>query len=327
MSKQRKDEHIKYAKSQVITENDFSKIRLIHHSIPSVNFSDINLETTYLGHTFSYPFYINAMTGGNKKGNALNYKLAKLASLYNIPFFVGSQSLAFKEKGVKEQYIALRKAFPHLFIVANINPNFTLAMAKEAVNMLNANALAIHVNSIQELVMIEGDRDFSKWLTNIKTIVEGVNVPVIVKEVGYGMHLVTIEKLISIGVKNIDLSGTGGTNFTKIETDRKKENDSPFIDFGLSAVESLLIAPPTEGVTYFASGGIHSGVNIVKALALGAKAVGMARYFLDLSDLEMAEAQEKLDELILDIKKTLVLLNAKEVTEVNISHVFKSPLV
>jgi isopentenyl-diphosphate delta-isomerase len=200
-------------------------------------------------------------------------------------------------------------------------------MAKDAISMLKANALAIHVNSIQELVMAEGDRDFSKWLTNIEAIVKGVDVPVIVKEVGYGMHLQTIEALINIGVKYIDLSGKGGTNFTHIESARKGEKDSPFKDFGLSAVESLLIAPQQADVTYFASGGVRNGVDIVKALALNAQAVGMARYFLDLSDLPLEVIKEKLDSLIDDIKKTLVLLNVKTPQEVNRNHIFISPLL
>lgn len=327
MSKGRKDDHIKLAKKQELLDNDFSKIRLIHHSVPSLSINDIDLKTMYLGHTFDYPFYINAMTGGNNDGNIINLKLAKIASLYNIPFFVGSQSLAFKESGVKEQYITLREAFPHIFIVANVNPNFSLKMAKDAISMLKANALAIHVNSIQELVMAEGDRDFSKWLTNIEAIVKGVDVPVIVKEVGYGMHLQTIEALINIGVKYIDLSGKGGTNFTHIESARKGEKDSPFKDFGLSAVESLLIAPQQADVTYFASGGVRNGVDIVKALALNAQAVGMARYFLDLSDLPLEVIKEKLDSLIDDIKKTLVLLNVKTPQEVNRNHIFISPLL
>lgn len=327
MSKGRKDDHIKLAKKQELLDNDFSKIRLIHHSVPSLSINDIDLKTMYLGHTFDYPFYINAMTGGNSDGNVINLKLAKIASLYNIPFFVGSQSLAFKESGVKEQYIALRNAFPDIFIVANVNPNFSLEMAKEAISMLRANAIAIHVNSIQELVMAEGDRDFSKWLTNIETIVKCVDVPVIVKEVGYGMHLKTLESLIKIGVKYIDVSGKGGTNFTEIESARKGQKDSPFKDFGLSAVESLLIAPQIPEITYFASGGVRNGVDIVKALALNAQAVGMARYFLDLSELPLEEIKGKVDLLIEDIKKTLVLLNVKTPQEVNRNHIFISPLV
>ena len=327
MSKKRKDDHIKFARKQKELENDFTKVRLIHHSVPSISVDDINLETSYFNRSFSYPFYINAMTGGNDEGNNINYRLATIASKYNIPFFVGSQSLAFKEKGVKEQYIALRKAFPHLFIVSNINPNFTLMMAKEAIDMLGANALAIHVNSIQEIVMKEGDRDFSKWLINIETIVKGVNVPVIIKEVGYGMHKVTLDALHKIGVKYIDISGTGGTNFTIIESERNKVKDSAFKDFGISTVESLMLAEDLKDVTIFASGGVRNGVNVVKSLCLGAKAVGMARFFLDIAYLEENEGYHKIDTLIDEIKKTMVLLNVKTPSELTTKFIFKSPLV
>ncbi len=326
MSKNRKDDHITFAREQTKQVNDFSKVRLLHHSIPTISVDDINLQTTFLNSTFSYPFYINAMTGGNEEGNALNYKLARIAAFYNIPFFIGSQSLAFKEPGVKEQYKALRATFPQIFIVANINPNFTLEMAQEAISMVGANALAIHVNSIQELVMAEGDRDFTKWLTNIKTIVKGVKVPVIVKEVGYGMAEVTLKQLINIGVKYIDISGKGGTDFTKIESRRNKVETSAFASFGISTAESLLLAKDLPA-TIFASGGVTNGVDVVKALALGAKAVGMARFFLDAAYLDDEEARVKVDELIAEIKKTMVLLNVKTPSEISEKHIFKSPLV
>lgn len=143
--------------------------------------------------------------------------------------FVGSQSLAFKNKESRLAFETLRFNFPDLFIVANINPNFTAEMASDAVEILGANALAIHVNSVQELVMGEGDRDFTKWKDNIANILKTVKVPVIVKEVGYGMHEPTLLLLQELGVKHIDISGMGGINFSLIELKRQKKKIHHFL--------------------------------------------------------------------------------------------------
>lgn len=320
MSVTRKDDHIKYAKSLGHTPNEFSRVRLIHHSIPTLSINDVSLNTTLFNKTFAAPFYINAMTGGNKAGNAINEKLAALANYFNIPFFVGSQSLMYKDAKVRDEYIKLRQAFPDLFIVANVNPNATLSMAKDAVNVLKANALAIHVNSIQELTMAEGDRDFSKWDANIKSIIEGLDVPVIIKEVGYGMHDVTLTKLQALGATYIDISGSGGTNFTTIEMMRSGQTSNVLSEFGRSTVDSLQSAVNNYNFTVFASGGIKSASDIIKALALGARACGMARYFLDLSELSIAQAINNVESLISDLKKIMLLLNVKTLNELNKSH-------
>ncbi len=320
MSTKRKDDHIKFAKDQGVTHNALDDIGFIHHSLPFLSLDDINLETTILGIKFPLPFYINAMTGGNKQGNAINEKLAALANHFNMPFFLGSQSLALKDERVSDTYRDLRAKFPNLFIVSNINPNFTLTMANHALNVVNANALAIHLNSIQELTMAEGDRDFTKWHDNIKTIINNVKVPVIVKEVGYGMHDVTLKVLNDLHVKYIDVSGTGGTNFTRIEMARINETANVLTNFGRSTKDSLLNALKYSSFTVYASGGINDASHIVKVLALGAKAVGMAHFFLKLSELPLDEMINAVNSLIIDLKKIMVLLNAKTINDLNIRH-------
>ncbi|MGI6735215.1 MAG: type 2 isopentenyl-diphosphate Delta-isomerase [Bacilli bacterium] len=320
MNNNRKDDHIMFAKAVDVCENDFDYIRFVHHSIPSLSLKDVDLSTTFLGHKFKYPFYINAMTGGNKKGNEINIKLAALALHFGLPFFVGSQSLAFKNKDAKTSFEKLRTNFPDLFIVANINPNFTPEMAVAAVKMLDANALAIHVNSVHELVMEEGDRDFTKWEANIRNILKAVKVPVLIKEVGYGMSEPTLLLLRDIGVKYIDVSGKGGTDFSLIELQRQDKTTSSLLDFGISTIESLLLARNYPNFEVLASGGINSAGSIVKSLALGAKAAGMAKYFLDLCDFPLQTMIKKVDELIIDLQKIFVLLNVKRVSELSLDH-------
>lgn len=320
MSVTRKDDHLKYAKTLALNENAFARVKLIHHSIPSLSMLDVDLSVSLFGTTFPVPFYINAMTGGNSAGNIINEKLAALANHFGLPFFVGSQSLMWKDPQVKDVYKKLRKTYPDLFIVANVNPNATLEMAREAVSVLNANALAIHINSVQELTMAEGDTDFTAWAQNIATIINHLDVPVIVKEVGYGMHDVTLRKLEELGAKYVDISGTGGTNFTAIEMKRNGEESNVLSEFGRSSLESLLSAQNYK-FNVLASGGIHNASDIIKALALGASACGMARYFLDLSDLSFNDAVYEINKLINDLKKIMVLLDAKTINELNKNHV------
>ncbi|HZJ89329.1 MAG TPA: type 2 isopentenyl-diphosphate Delta-isomerase [Bacilli bacterium] len=326
MQYKRKDEHLKLALRQQERTNDFDMIRLKHHSVPELNVNEINLTTTIFGQEFSYPFYINAMTGGTKKAAKVNHKLAEIALHYNIPFFLGSQSIALKNETLQEQYYALRKKYPTLFLVANVNPNMTVVEAKMAIKMIDANALAIHVNSVQELAMAEGDRDFTAWLKNIEAIIKSVKVPVIVKEVGYGMTRETVLKLKAIGVKYFDISGAGGTDFTAIESARQKKKDSVLSEFKLSTVESLLDLENIDDITLHASGGIRNSVDIVKALALNAKAVGLARYFLKLTKYNERKIKDTIDVLIEDLKKVMCLVNIKNIGDLDKSIIYISKL-
>lgn len=320
MSKSRKDDHLRLALDLAEGANEFSAIRFSHCSIPDFSLDEVNLETLILGKPFPHPFYINAMSGGNKSGNTLNLKLAALASHFNLPFFLGSQSVALKDKREEEAYRELRKAYPGLFIVANVNPNVSVEEARRAINMVKANALAIHINSVQELVMAEGDRDFSKWHKNIEAIIKNIDVPVIIKEVGYGMSKSTLVKLQKLGATYIDISGASGTNFTKIELARSGVSESSLLDFGRSTLSSLKDALTFSEFIVYASGGINNAGSIVKSLAVGAKAVGMAHYFLKLSEAPLEEMIKTVELLITDIKKILLLLNIKTIKELKIDH-------
>lgn|SRR5690554_3401832 len=308
----RKDEHIKYALKQDNKTNDFDSIKLEHFSLPEFNFDEVNLQTNYLSFKSSYPIYINAMTGGSDKAYEINKKLAYYAEHFNIPLVVGSQSAALKDPSLINSYKVVREINPTGVIVANVSANATLEEATRAVEMINANALSIHINVIQELVMNEGDRDFKHWQQNIKHIVENLNVPVIVKEVGFGMSKETINTLINLGVKYIDVSGKGGTNFAEIERRRNNNDDLTFENLGISTVESLNNAASFD-VTFFASGGIRNALDIFKALHLGASSVGLSAFFLKLTNLDDKEAIEIINKLLINLQKLFVIFNKKTI--------------
>jgi len=310
----RKDEHVKFALKQNNKENDFDSIKLEHFSLPDYNYNDINLETNYINFKSSYPIYINAMTGGSKNTALINEKLASYAKHFNIPIIVGSQSAALKDEKLAYTYEIVRKINKDGFVVANVSANATLNEAKRAVEMIDANALSIHLNVIQELVMVEGDRKFTHWKDNIRNIVENINVPVIVKEVGFGMSKKTIKTLIGLGVKYIDVSGRGGTNFAEIERKRNNDSDTTFDELGISTVESLKNAQGLDA-TIFASGGIRNALDIYKALELGASAVGLSGFFLKLTNLSDEDAIKEIEKLLINLQKLFVIFNKKSLDE------------
>lgn len=314
MSEKRKDEHVLFAKKIGRENNDFDHVHLINQGLVALSLNDINTSAEILGTMFPAPIYINAMTGGTEKTKKINEKLALIAKKFNFPFFLGSQSVALKESTLSSSFKVARDINPKGFLVANVSPNATILEAKKAIDMIKANALAIHINLVQELVMGEGDRDFTLWIDNIKAIVKAVNVPVIVKEVGFGMSKQTIQTLIECGVKYIDISGRGGTNFATIERMRNQEESSVFEELGISTVESLLYANEFKHkVKIYASGGVRNPLDVIKALILGADAVGLSYYFLTLTSLEEQEMFDSVEKFLDDLKKLMVIFNAKTI--------------
>ncbi|MDY0277341.1 MAG: type 2 isopentenyl-diphosphate Delta-isomerase [Acholeplasma sp.] len=310
----RKDEHIIYAKEDAVDKNDFDDIKLNHVSIPNFNYQDVDLKTSFLGYDVDYPIYINAMTGGSELAKRINKKLALYAKTFNLPMVIGSQSMALKHPEYEDTYQVVRKINPDGIIIANVSANASVDEALKAIEMINANGISIHVNLIQELVMNEGDREFIHWLNNIKAINTKVNKPVIVKEVGFGMSKETILNLNKNGIKYIDISGKGGTNFARIERKRNQNDDVTFEHIGISTVQSLLNAKEVN-VNVYASGGIRNALDVFKALFLGAKAVGLSKYFLSLTDLDDQSAFDKINELIDNLKKCFVIFGVKNLND------------
>lgn len=312
---ERKNEHLKLALMQRSERNDFDNVRFVHNAIHNGVFAEVCLNTTYANHTLSLPLYINAMTGGTKKAKEINEKLAVIANKFNIPIATGSLSLVLKDEDLLDTYSIIKERNPNGIFIANIGADKSYRDVEKIISLINPNILQIHLNIPQEMVMAEGDRDFSKIESNLKEIIEKVKIPVIVKEVGFGMSRNTILKLKSLGVKTIDVSGKGGTNFIEIENYRREESLDYLNDYGLSTVESLLEASNID-IEVLASGGIRNPFDVVKSLAFGAKAVGMSRFFLDLvvkNDIE--DALVRVSDFINEIKVVMTILGVKSIEE------------
>ncbi|MGX6977864.1 type 2 isopentenyl-diphosphate Delta-isomerase [Vagococcus elongatus] len=318
--KNRKDEHVALAEQfyQSTVSGDFDSIRFIHHSFPETDFEDVKMNTSFAGLEFPFPFFINGMTGGSKKTQQINLDLATVARETGLAMASGSVSAGIKHPETSESYSIIRKTNPQGKIFANMGPEHPLENYLKAVDLLQADALQIHVNVPQELLMPEGERKFSHWLANIQQTVEKVGVPVIVKEVGFGMSRETIRQLVQAGVHTIDVSGRGGTNFIQIENSRRKKKDFSFAEnWGQSTPIALLEAnSQPEPLEILASGGIRTPFDIVKSLALGARAVGLSGQFLHLVVNEGVEKTiEEVTRWKENIRTMMTLLGAAEIAE------------
>lgn len=315
----RKDDHLRFALEQydasVVDSSPFEDIRFIHHSFSQVNQDKINLTTRWANQTHKWPIYINAMTGGSQLAYDYNLKLAKVAKATDLAIATGSISSALSNLNVKDSFKIMRSINPDGFIMANLGAHHSVDNAKRAVDLIQANALQIHLNLPQEVVMPEGDRDFSMWLTHIEEMVNQLDVPVIVKEVGFGMSKETIQTLINLGVTTIDISGRGGTNFINIENNRRSNNDlSQLSLWGQTTPESLIEAYPyTNQCNILASGGIRHSLDMVKAFALGAKSAGIAGAVLShLDEFDVEKTIEWILSLQNSLEKLALMLNCQQ---------------
>ncbi|QFT89420.1 Isopentenyl-diphosphate delta-isomerase [Bacillus sp. THAF10] len=276
-------DHIQHALSTgQLRQTGFDDVKFVHQSLPDSSVAAIQLNTKVGELSMSSPIFINAMTGGGgQKTYEINKGLAEVAKICDVGLAVGSQMSAIKDESEASTYKVVRKVNPNGIIFANLGSEATVEQAMRAVDMIEANALQIHLNVIQELVMPEGDRDFSGALRRIEAITTALPVPVIVKETGFGISKEAAEKLKNAGVQVIDVSGFGGTNFSKIENERRFEKLQFFDEWGISTAASIAeVKNSVENISIIGSGGIQSSMDIAKSIALGSSAVGMAGYFL-----------------------------------------------
>lgn len=286
----------------------FEDIELIHQSVPELDLNDIDTTLNFLGARFDYPILINAMTGGHAQSTKINRLLAQIASEFNIPMEVGSQRAAIENEELIGTYKITREAAAYvtgdLFLIGNIgaaqlvqsseSKDDGIQLAKKCIEMIDANALAIHLNPLQEALQKEGDVNYKGLLPKLGKIIKQIKVPVIVKETGNGLSIDALKALKEIGVKYVDISGAGGTSWAAIESYRHEENSVPaivannFRDWGIPSVISILMAVKM-GFNVIAAGGIRSGIDIAKSIACGAEMAGLALPFLRSAFLENAD--------------------------------------
>lgn len=329
----RKNEHLSLAEKLYATAHEthpFDDVRLIHRSLPELTADEVSLSTR-LTRTIdlAIPFYIEAMTGGSQQSLKINQQLARVAAQSGLAMACGSQSVALKHADSVASFEILRAENPDGILIANLSANATLTQVRDAVDMIAANAIELHINAAQELIMPEGERSF-KWLNHLADLVAQSPVPVIVKEVGFGMAAETFAQLRAIGVQTVNVSGRGGTNFAMIENRRNHTDDfSDLADWGLTTPESLLESQPfQQDMTVIASGGVTSPLDVIKSGVLGASAVGVAGYFLDQL---IQNGPEALTEIVrqwqVEVQRLLLLCGCQSFDQLpNVPYVLSSEL-
>lgn len=324
----RKREHITHAVAlrEGPLPAGWDDIHLVHQALLKHNFSEIDTRITLFGKKLAQPLLINALTGGAPGLERINSSLARVARETGIALAVGSQTAGVRDKEVRPTYEVVREIYPEGLILANVSALAKPAEARAAVEMIGADALQLHLNGAQELLMTEGDRDFSGMALNIAKIMEEVQVPCLVKEVGFGISRETAQYLFQLGVRNLDISGAGGTNFAAIELLRAPHNN--YLDkmrfWGLPAACSLLeVCDLKLPLTIIASGGIHCGLDMAKALAIGADAAAMAGHLLKILVEQGEEALlSRIYQVQEELKMIMLMVGAKNVTQLS-----KVPLV
>ena len=273
----------------------FEEVELIHQSLPELDYQKIDMTTKFLGRQFDYPILINAMTGGHPESAKVNKTLAQFASEFNIPMEVGSQRAAIENVDLIGTYGIAREftksAGGNIFLIGNIGggqlvQHYGIEEVQKCIEMIDADALAIHLNPLQEALQKEGNVNYQNLLGKIKEIITQIKVPIIIKETGNGLSQGALKSLKDIGVKYVDVSGAGGTSWAAVESYRHgKDNEFAkiainFRDWGIPTVVSTIMAVKI-GLNVICSGGIRTGIDIAKSIACGADIAGIALPFLE----------------------------------------------
>lgn len=316
----RKQDHLRLALNeqvQALGLSGLDQIQLNHEALPDFDFSDITTEVPMLGQTVSAPIYISSMTAGHQQGHLINQRLASLSSSQRILMGVGSQRKELSDPSAKNEWKDLRKNAPQAMLIGNLGIaqiiTSQIEQIYELVESTEALALFIHLNPLQEVLQNEGTPNFKSGLLKIEQLVKKLSVPVIVKEVGCGISAQTASRLTNVGVRHIDVAGLGGTHWGRIEGLRNPESSlqfeaaKTFENWGIPLVQSLLEVRKSTGLEtqVWASGGVKSGLDVAKLLAMGANAVGMAQVFLAAATLSNEDLEKKYQQIIFELKIAL----------------------
>ncbi|URN41928.1 type 2 isopentenyl-diphosphate Delta-isomerase [Peptoniphilus genitalis] len=320
MRKYRKTEHIEnFLRSTYVGDPLFSNIFLYNDSLPEINYDEIDTSLNFLNKKVKFPLMINAMTGGSDLSEEINRSLANVAAEYDLPMAVGSQTIALEDKDSRKSFEIVREIIKDGIVISNLSGFASTEDAKLAVDLLRADAIQIHLNPAQELVQVEGERNFCGILNNIEKIVNTSEVPVIVKEVGFGMSQKTVKKLHDVGVKYVDISGFGGSNFFEIENLREPNADiSDLFSWGIPTALSLIEAKKLayDDMHIIASGGIKTSVDIVKSLCIGADMTAISGEILSYIVRGGYEYTLRYIDGLMEKTKMLMMLNgAKNISE------------
>ena len=338
-TQKRKADHIRIATTCNVqarrTTAGFEDVNFVHRALPEIDKEKIDPSTTVFNHRFSAPIMVSAITGGTSEARKINATIATVVEELGLGMGVGSQRAALEDGRLEKTFAVVRKKAPTAFLVANIGGvqlvrGYGIKEVRKAIEMIDADAIAIHLNPLQEAVQPEGETSFKGVLERIGEIAKELDKPVIVKETGAGIASEEARKLEAVGVKGIDVSGAGGTSFAAVEFFRAKGGRNlhrrrlgdVFWDWGIPTAISIVEVAQTVNIPVIASGGIRSGLDAAKALALGASLASMAHPVLQAALGGVKKTRKMLRLLIEELRNTMFLVGAE-----NSQQLHKTPLV
>lgn len=303
----------------------FERYRFVHQALPELNLNEIDLSTTLFGKTLRAPLVISSMTGGADSLERVNAALAEAAQTTGIGMGVGSQRAAIKEPELAYTY-QVREIAPDILLFANLgavqlNYGYTVDECRRAVDMIEADALILHLNVLQEAVQPEGDTNWRGLLDKIGEVCQKLDVPVIGKEVGWGISGETARQLLDAGISGFDVAGAGGTSWSEVErhrapTEYLRRVAGAFVDWGIPTSESIkLVQRGAPGLPVIASGGMRDGIDVAKALALGADATAMASPYLKRAVDGVEAVVEEIEIISHQLRVAMMCIGAGNVSE------------
>jgi isopentenyl-diphosphate delta-isomerase len=330
-----KAEHVSVALSQDVSapqRANWTDIQFVHQALPEVDLDEIDTSVNFLGRTLRYPIFISSLTGGHPDVTSINRNLARAAEHYGLALGVGSQRAGIVNPDVASTYAVTCDHAPNAFLIANIgapqliaqprHPAFTLEQVQQAIAMIRANALAVHMNSLQEAAQSEGDRRALGEAAALKALTGQLALPVIAKETGAGVCREQALLLRSCGVSAIDVGGAGGSSMTVMEAARSKSRgDEGSMNIGLLyrdwgiATPIAVVEAGVAGLPLISTGGVRSGLDIARALALGATLAGMGFPFLKAASESYEAVCALLESVVAELKVAMQLSGASSISQ------------
>ena len=326
---QRKQDHLRIVLEEDVTAvgvtTGFERFRLVHCALPELDLAEIDASATFLGRTLQAPILISGMTGGVGPGAAINRRMAAAAQALGCAMGVGSQRIAIEEPSLSRHF-RLRDVAPDILLLANLgmvqlNYGYGPDECQRAVDMIEADALVLHLNPLQEALQAGGNTNWSGLLRRIETVCAALPVPVVVKEVGWGISGRVARQLREAGVAAIDVGGAGGTSWSEVErhrapTPRLRRVSASFAGWGIPAVDSLIMTrAAAPGLPVIVSGGLRSGVEAATAIALGADLAGFAAPLLRAAAASESGAHDLLAALIDEVRLSMFACGASDLAQ------------
>ena len=305
--------------------NGLENYHFVHRALPEMDLVEVNPALTIFGKTLAAPILISSMTGGTPEAVVINRNLATAAQAAGVAMGVGSQRAGIEHAELAYTF-QVRKYAPTILLFANLgavqlNYSYTIDQCHRAVDMIEADALILHLNALQEALQPEGDTRFAGLLARIEKVCRALPVPVVAKEVGWGISADDARRLADAGVAAIDVAGAGGTSWSQVEMYRMQDESlarvaAAFRDWGIPTAESILaVRKAAPGVIVFASGGLRDGIDIAKCIALGASLGGMAGPFLKAGARSADESLAVVKEIERELRVCMFAAGARSIAD------------